>query len=71
MIGGHSNLDLVMGVLGCDFGSAVLWIAERFPVPNVKVGRPAGKTLPSVLPTGLACLAPNGNPSSSPECGEF
>jgi len=48
--GGHSNLDLVMGVLACDFGSAVLWIAERFPVPNVKVGRPAGNTLVSPPP---------------------
>jgi hypothetical protein len=50
MIGGHSNIDLVMGVLGCNFGSAVIWIAERFPVPNVKVGRPAGKRLSSALP---------------------
>ncbi len=48
--GGHSNIDLVMGVLPCDFRDAVFWIAERFPVPNVKVGRPAGKTLPSALP---------------------
>jgi hypothetical protein len=39
-----------MGILDCDFGSDVRWIAEQFPVPNVKVGRPAGKTLPSALP---------------------
>ena len=50
MKGGHSNLDLVMGVLDCDFGSAVLWVAERFPIPSVKVGRPAGNTLPFPLP---------------------
>ena len=50
MKGGHSNLDLVMGVLDCDFGAAVLWIAERFPVPNVRAGRPAGSTLPSAMP---------------------
>jgi len=50
VIGGHSNIDLVMGVLDCDFSTAVLWVAERFPVPNVKVGHPAGKTLPSALP---------------------
>jgi hypothetical protein len=50
MKGGHSNVDLVMGVLDYDLGSAVLWIAERFPVPNVKVGRPAGNTLPSAMP---------------------
>jgi len=50
MKGGHSNIDLVMGVLDCDFGSAVVWIAERFPVPNVKIGRPAGNTLSSPLP---------------------
>lgn len=47
--GGHSNIDLVMEVLDYDFGSAVLWIAERFPVPNVKVGRPAGKAPPPPL----------------------
>ena len=50
MRGGHSNVDLVMGVLDCDLGSAVLWIAERFTVPNVKVGRPAGNTLASPAP---------------------
>jgi hypothetical protein len=44
MKGGHSNLDLVMGVLDCDFASAVLWIADHFAVPNVKVGRPAGSS---------------------------
>src|SRR5438132_4239161 len=47
---GHSNIDLVMGVLGCEFGAAVQWIAERFPVPNVKVGRPAGSALVAPMP---------------------
>jgi hypothetical protein len=42
MRGGHSNIDLVMGVLGIPFGEAVRWIAERFAVPNVKPGRPVG-----------------------------
>ncbi len=42
MRGGHSNIDLVMGVLGIEFGDAVRWIAERFSVPNVKPGRPVG-----------------------------
>ncbi len=42
MRGGHSNVDLVMGVLGVDVGSAALWIAERFCVPSVKCGRPQG-----------------------------
>ena len=32
-----------MGVLGILFGDAVRWIAERFPVPNVKAGRPVGR----------------------------
>ena len=50
MKGGHSNIDLVVGVLGIEFGDAVRWIAERFPVPNVKVGRPAGNTLVSPKP---------------------
>lgn len=42
MRGGHSNVDLVIGVLACDLGTAVQWIAKRFPVPNVKTGRPVG-----------------------------
>jgi hypothetical protein len=42
MRGGHSNIDLVTGVRGISFGDAVRWIAERFPVPNVKPGRPVG-----------------------------
>jgi hypothetical protein len=50
MKGGHSNIDLVMGVLGIEFGDAVRWIAERFPVPNVKVGRPAGNGSASPMP---------------------
>jgi hypothetical protein len=50
MKGGHSNIDLVMGVLDYDLGSAVLWIADRFRVPNVKVGRPTGNTLASPVP---------------------
>jgi hypothetical protein len=40
--GGHSCIDLVMGVLGFSFGDAVNWIAERFDVPSVKPGRPVG-----------------------------
>lgn len=43
MRGGHSCIDLVMGNLGVTFGDAVRWIAERFTVPNVKVGRPLGQ----------------------------
>ena len=43
MRGGHSCIDLVMGVLGLDLSSAVQWIAERFAVPNTKIGRPAGR----------------------------
>jgi hypothetical protein len=43
MLGGHSNVDLVMGVLGFNIGQAVRWIAERFDVPNVKPGRPVGR----------------------------
>jgi hypothetical protein len=50
MRGGHSNVDLVMGVLDFDLGSAVRWIAERFTVPNIKVGRPSGSTLASPAP---------------------
>jgi hypothetical protein len=50
MRGGHSNVDLVMGVLGCDLASAVQWIAERFTVPNIKVGRPSGNTMASPTP---------------------
>ncbi len=42
MRGGHSNIDLVMAVLSVPFGEAVRWIAEHFPVPNVKPGRPVG-----------------------------
>lgn len=48
--GGHSNVDLVMGFLDCDLGSAVRWIAERFTVPNIKVGRPSGTALASPAP---------------------
>jgi hypothetical protein len=43
MRGGHSNVDLVMRVLRLSVGEAVRWIAERFTVPNVKLGRPVGK----------------------------
>jgi hypothetical protein len=42
MRGGHSCIDLVMGVLAIDMGSAVRWIADRFTVPNVKPGAPIG-----------------------------
>jgi|SRR5208283_1207836 len=50
MRGGHSCVDLVIGTLGIDFAQAVRWIAERFSVPNVKVGRPAGNALASPAP---------------------
>jgi hypothetical protein len=51
MRGGHSNIDLVMGVLGVSAGEAVRWVAERFAVPNVKPGRPVGsRSDDSVLP---------------------
>lgn len=41
--GGHSCIDLVMGFLDLDLRAAVRWIAERFPVPNVKPGHPIGR----------------------------
>ncbi len=50
MKGGHSNVDLVMGVLDCDLASAVRWISERYPVPNIRVGRPEGSALASPAP---------------------
>lgn len=50
MRGGHSPIDLVMGTLGIDFAQAVRWIAERFTVPSVKVGRPVGNTCAAPLP---------------------
>ena len=37
-------------MLEIDFALAVRWIAERFSVPNIKVGRPAGKALASSVP---------------------
>jgi hypothetical protein len=43
MKGGHSCVDLVMGILGVEVGSAVRWIAERFTVPNIKPGAPLGR----------------------------
>jgi hypothetical protein len=43
VIGGMSVIDLVMGVLNCDFPAAVAWICERFPVPQAKRGRPIGQ----------------------------
>lgn len=46
MRGGHSCIDLVMGNLGVSFGDAVRWIAERFTVPSIKVGRPLGQREP-------------------------
>jgi hypothetical protein len=49
MLGGMSNIDLVIGVLGVDCAAAVLWIADRFPVPETKPGRPKGAR--SKLPT--------------------
>lgn len=42
MNGGHSCIDLVMGVRGLDFAAAVEWIAKCFPVQNVKPGHPVG-----------------------------
>lgn len=50
MKGGHSNVDLVLHVLGVDLGSAVQWIAERFPVPNTKIGRPVGNAPAHPMP---------------------
>ncbi len=50
MRGGHSNIDLAMGVLGIPFGDAVRWIAERFTVPNVKPGRPVGSHAAQAAP---------------------
>lgn len=37
--GAASNIDLVMGVLGCDFRCAVNWITERWPVPSAVKGK--------------------------------
>lgn len=37
--GAASNIDLVMGVLACDFRSAVNWITERWPVPSAVKGK--------------------------------
>jgi len=48
--GGHSCIDLVMGVLGVDFTAAVLWIAERFTIPTGKPGRPIGKRPVQAIP---------------------
>lgn len=42
---GHSTIDLVMGVLGCNLQGAVAWFCERYPVPATgrsRVGRPKG-----------------------------
>lgn len=50
MLGGHSCIDLVMGVLGIAFRDAVNWIAERFPVPNAKAGRPHGSRAEELRP---------------------
>jgi hypothetical protein len=50
MRGGHSCIDLVMGVLGIDTGSAVRWIADRFAVPNIKAGRPLGTGTKEIAP---------------------
>src|ERR1700693_4756091 len=57
MRGGMSNVDLVMGVLGVDCGTAVLWIAARFPVPETKPGRPKGSQskLPAPYRVGVSC----------------
>jgi hypothetical protein len=50
MRGGHSSIDLVMGTLEIDFALAVRWIAERFTVPSIKVGRPVGNALAEPMP---------------------
>jgi hypothetical protein len=50
MRGGHSSIDLVMGVRRIDFPLAVRWIADRFIVPDVRVGRPVGNDPTSVKP---------------------
>jgi hypothetical protein len=50
MRGGHSNIDLVMGVLGIPFGEAVRWIAEHFAVPTAKRGRPVGSHPAQAIP---------------------
>lgn len=50
MRGGHSNVDLAMGVLGVGLREAVLWIAEQFAVPNVKRGRPVGSRPAELAP---------------------
>lgn len=39
MKGAASNIDLVIGVLACDFRSAVNWITERWPVPSAVKGK--------------------------------
>ncbi|HEV3483014.1 MAG TPA: hypothetical protein VGR97_11890 [Candidatus Acidoferrales bacterium] len=39
-----------MAVLGVNVGDAVRWIAERFPVPNVKPGRPVGQRAMQLAP---------------------
>lgn len=41
--GGHSCIDLVMGYLSINFNDAVHWIAARFIVPDIKLGRPLGR----------------------------
>jgi hypothetical protein len=43
MRGGHSCVDLVMGVLGIELSVAIRWVAERWTVPNVRPGRPLGR----------------------------
>jgi hypothetical protein len=40
--GGFSNIDLVMRVRNCDLHSALEFISLRFPVPNIRPGRPIG-----------------------------
>lgn len=50
MRGGQSNIDLVKHVLEVNFSDAVQWIAERFTVPNIKIGRPVGSTSTAVAP---------------------
>ena len=50
MRGGYSNIDLVMKVLKIEFVDAVNWIAQRFPVPDIRPGRPIGSHPPQPKP---------------------
>jgi hypothetical protein len=47
---GHSNIDLVVAFFKCDFADAVAWICRRFPVPEIRPGRPVGARVPLQQP---------------------